>query len=162
MENPNPYESPREPEPRPRAQPLRRTLGVSIIILLTPPAVFIAVGATCGIPAILPSQMPVYARVAFPIFVLAALMVLAGVFDRPTPGDRNAAFRRLNQFLAVPVLVSIAAACGALLAIAFVYSEPRWTLRFGEGSYLLIAFAIFWLPPALTLGHVLVRAWRAK
>ena len=47
--DPNPYESPKVEQPLNRAQRLKRGLGLAAILLLTPPAMVIAVFTCCSV-----------------------------------------------------------------------------------------------------------------
>jgi len=80
MSEPNPYEPPREPEPATRKQLVKRGLGVGVILLLTPVAIFATFFVTCAV------AWPAMARVDEPepplfwtITLIPTALVAAGM-----------------------------------------------------------------------------------
>jgi hypothetical protein len=158
----NPYESPREPELLRVGQIVKRTIGVGTIILLTPPAMIIAGGVSCGA-SILTRQALLIPLVSagLPIALLFGLMGWAISIDRR---ERNAAkrdSRRAVLLAQVAPTVTLAAIFGVILAFgAFVAINEAMGVGIAPG--LFAGVIIFGAAPFLTLLVMLCRAWWAS
>jgi hypothetical protein len=157
MTDPNPYEPPQAPQPLKRVHVVKRGLGVAAILLLTPPAMVVAIMGSCAVARMAPGQ-PIWLAIGMPLAVLTGLMVGAVLLDRPRKGDPNQRPSRAGILLATPAVVVMAVGLGFLLALMIV----QLTTVPGQGvSGLWTALVLFWLPPTVALLAMLLIAWRA-
>ena len=162
MDDPNPYEPPKVTGPLRPAQLIKPGIGIGLILLLTPPAMAIAVLTSC---TLLTRFTPHVEGVEFiaavlPLVVLTGLMVWASVLARPRKDDPNQMSPRIGYLLITPVVVLLALAVGfglAMLAVFIVTSSG------GDpyGTAFPIAVIVFWLTPSAALLFMLWLAWRA-
>jgi len=158
MSEPNPYEPPREPEPLTREKVVKRSMAVAAIILLTPPAMAVAVAGSCTVAQVLRTDFPMMLILGAPLVVLTGLMVWASALDRRRKDDPNRQVSRASTLLATPVIVAGGYIVGygiALLAV-FVVGETFHDL----GRGLIAGMIAFWFPPAIALLAMLRLAWR--
>jgi Na+-transporting NADH:ubiquinone oxidoreductase subunit NqrD len=65
LSDPNPYEPPRHREPLTNAQVVKRGIGAGMILLFTPLAVLIAVGASCGAAIFVFTSLPLDSKTEY-------------------------------------------------------------------------------------------------
>ena len=151
----NPYEPPKSASKPTRR--LRQGVGVAIILLLTPPAMVIAVAGTCRmLPSIPGSGIPFACGV--PLLVLTGLMVTAAVLDRPRRGDPNSRPSRAAVLLGTPPVVAIAGFFAICIAAVLILASP--TLSAYEASMRTAPLIVWTITGAALLGMLLL-AWRA-
>ena len=160
MAEPNPYDPPRETERLTKGQVRKRQFGLGVILLLTPPAVAIAVISCCSAEQVLPEAMRQSVVFGGPPAVLAALMILAAVVAWPRNDMRKRTWSQVAILLATPVAVLVGWGGGFALA-ALVYSIAP-----GADNRLIVVWGwatavVFYLVPGLTLLGMLWLAWRA-
>ena len=149
--DPNPYESPRVEQPLKRSQMVKRGVGLAAILLLTPPAMIVAVLTCCTAGRWFPA---IGALIAFggPFALLTGLMACAAYFQSTiSKGDPNSTKSSLGIFVATPIFVALASVVGFVFA-AFAYAlQDEWAIM-----------VAFFLPPAVTLLWMLRLAWRSR
>ena len=148
--DPNPYESPQVEQPLKRSQIVKRGVGLAAILLLTPPAMIVAVLTCCTAGRWFPA---IGTLLAFggPFALLTGLMACAAYFQSTiSQQDPNSTKSSIGVFIATPIVVGLAVVVGFVFA-AFAYSDEN-------GWAMLVAF---FLPPAVTLLFMLVLAWRS-
>src|SRR5262245_45814207 len=80
MSEPNPYEAPREPEPTTTRKAVKRTVGVVVILALTPLAGFVTFFVSCVValsttnPIVIPAPPPGTPRPSIAVFWLMTLV----------------------------------------------------------------------------------------
>src|SRR6188768_1769834 len=114
----NPYESPREAKPLTREQVGKRAVGVGALILLTPPAMIIAVLCCCSGAGWLGNDFAVWIVFGGPFVVLTALMATGVVLDRSGASTPGSTASRTALFVGTPFVVAGATAIGFFLAAA--------------------------------------------
>jgi hypothetical protein len=160
MSDPNPYQSSQTTEPRRRNPLVKRGLGVGVILLLTPPAIVVAIASSCTAARAVPGYSAAFIPIAAPFLVLTGMMVAAVVLDRPQRGDPNRTRSRAGIFLATPAVVALAAGIGFGLGILVVQSTSVRSGGLNERA-MWLALIAFFLLPTLALLAMLIIAWRA-
>jgi hypothetical protein len=160
MSDPNPYEPPREPESLTIGQSVRRGIGVGAILLLTPPAMVIAVIACCSAERAVPVSIRTAVVFGGPPTVLTALMILAAAIAWPRKNSRNGVRSRVAILLATPVAVLIGWAVGFGLALLVVSVTPGRDDSLTAAAW-WTASVLFFICPGVTLLGMLWLAWRA-
>src|SRR5688572_26963088 len=147
MSEPNPYETPKTEQPLKRSQIVKRSVGLAVILLLTPPAMVIAILACCTAGAfnIIPHII-----LGVPLAILTVLMLVAAALHRSENKRQVGDKPRIALLLATPFCVAPSLALGFFLA-ASAYGQ--------NGFAIMVAF---WLPPATVLLLMLVLAWRFR
>lgn len=144
----NPYESSREPKPLTKIQIVKRAMGVGTIILLTPPAMIVAVWCCCsGATWVANGFSPVLAF-GGPFVVLTALMTTGFMLDRSRESNSDLAGLRIALFIATPFVVAMATVIGFFMAASGFSSA--WV------------FVYFYTPPTIALLLMLTLIWRTK
>lgn len=144
----NPYESPREPEPITKEQIAKRAVGLGALILLTPPAMIIAVLCCCSGASWLGYDFAGWIAFGGPLVILSALMATGVILDRFHASTTGPSASRIALFIGTPFVVAGATVAGFFLA-AVAYPTV-WML------------VLFFIPPALALLFMLLLIWRAK
>lgn len=160
MTEPNPYEPPRELEPLTRGQVVKRSVGVAAIILLTPPAMVIAVLVSCNSNWLSGVRFSTLAMIAIPLATLTALMVLAAVINGPRRRDSNRSGSRVDIFLATPLVVGVAMAMAFVVALVISAAGIDVLLKSSVPA-ILVSDVVFWVIVSAALLVMLWRAWRA-
>src|SRR5689334_4018525 len=99
----NPYESPQVEHPLERSQLFKRGVGLAAILLLTPPAMIIAVFTCCSVGRWFPGG-PQLLLVYFgiPFAILVGLMAWAAYESRPRKDDPDRPTPPIGVFVATP------------------------------------------------------------
>jgi hypothetical protein len=142
---PNPYESPKVEQPLKRSQVAKRAVGFGAILLLTPPAMVIAILTCCY--QLAPQHGPIV--IWIPFGLLTALMIAAAVVYRPKNGKRERGGLPIATLLATPIFVGLAGGVGFWWA----------TLEHPNAISMGVAF---FFPPTITLLAMLFLAWRCR
>src|SRR5688500_20270672 len=129
----NPYQSPQADKPLKRAQIVKRGVGLGAILLLTPPAFFLAVFTSCAA-SFAGSPVLTVVFLAIPPAALAGMLWAADHVRERREGDQN--FSRFRKTLyATPVVVLVASGIGlgcAVLAYGMRSEERR--VGYGRGE----------------------------
>ncbi|HZN36246.1 MAG TPA: hypothetical protein VFB80_20600 [Pirellulaceae bacterium] len=157
---PNPYESPRTGKPLSGVNVAKRSLALAILLLLTPPAMAIAVFGSCKALYVFPSDLLGIAYV-FPFLVLAGLMIAGAVLWWPRQDVPATKEHRVGLLLATPFAVAAATAVGFGLAVVGYFCAGRPGGNMIPGGEMLVLL-VFWLPPTGTLLYMLWLAWRHR
>src|SRR5437764_1166861 len=121
MSEPNPYEPPREPEPLTTGKVVKRSVGVAAVIVLTPPAMIVAIGISCTASTLRIGPIEgLLVSFGGPLLTLVALMVWAAALHRPGPKEPFTMPWRIGVLLATPIVVAVATAIGFGLAALVV------------------------------------------
>ena len=161
MTEPNPYDPPQSPVPLTRTQIVKRGLGVTLIILLTPPAMVVTVLGCCSVASRMTDPSRGAVALLLPLVVLTGLMFWAMHLDRPQAGNPNRRPSRAGIFLVTPAVVAAGIVLGFVLAAVVVLMAgsigglPLYELAMQNSIY------VFWLPPAAALLVMLGIAWRS-
>lgn len=148
---PNPYESPKTDQPlqrqqvAKREQVAKRAVAYAAILLLTPPAMVVAVWTCCSVGPIDDEQGLVVLWIPFGLLI--ALMIAAAVVYRPNHPTSKSDGPRVIALLTTPICVGLAAGVGF------------WWAALNYGNQLAMGVAFFF-PPAITLLAMLFLAWR--
>ena len=145
--DPNPYESPKTEQPLNRMQRLKRGIGLAAILLLTPPAMVIAVFTCCSAQLWFPG-FPSLITIVAPFALLTGLMGWAAYESRPRKEAPNTKNGPIGILLWTPVCVAVAGVLGFGLA-GVTYKAIGDGDDFIQGIWPTVA--AFWLPPAATL-----------
>lgn len=145
----NPYESPRAAEPLTREQVVKRAVGVGALILLTPPAMIVAVFCCCSATSWINGGLAGWIVFGGPFVVLAALMGTGIVLDRSRDSTPRSAASRFVLFIATPFVVAGATVAGFFFG-ALAY-PVGWAM-----------VATFFVPPAIALLFMLWLIWKTK
>jgi hypothetical protein len=161
----NPYEPPQELTPLKIHQVAKRRIGFGLVLLLTPPAMVIAVGVSCtaetwvrGLPGWTPRMVVTFVG---PIIGLTGMMGWAAILALREKTD----FKRVRRL--VLILLTTPLAVGAAMGIAYagiIAYVMFLDAKIGLSDIVTIGLAIsaFWLLPAATLLAMLWFAWRAR
>lgn len=159
MTEPNPYESPQSGEPISLGRVAKRAGGIGIILLLTPLAVLIALGASCtasilALRASHPGTDAAPFLLAAPVIPFGVLVAMTGYaawrhYRSTAPHERRG---RITILLLTPW--AVVAATG--LGFAATYALIEW----GQGEHVLTAIATFFATPLVALLAMLFWAWR--
>jgi len=158
---PNPYESPQAVQPLDRSRIVKRSVDFAAILLLTPPAMVIAVLACCSAQDALPGyELPI--MFGIPLGILLGLMIGATLLWRPRKDDPNSTRRGIGGVLqATPFCVAVAMGAGFVLAaLAYVAAGTAGGGMAAWGEWAILP--AFWSPPGVTLLLMLWLAWRNR
>ena len=159
MTEPNPYEAPQAAEPLSVGTAAKRAGGIGLILLLTPPAVFIAFGGSCAAALLTPdvSSPSIGYAIGFLMFLGIPWGVLVAMTSwaawrhyRSTESHERRG--RITILLLTPIVVA-----GAIwLGFAATNALMEW----GQGELYLLAIATLFATPLLALVAMLYLAWR--
>lgn len=157
----NPYESPQEAESLTSGQVAKRAMGVGAILLLTPPAMVIATGTSCGVSLFLRPPIPLIPLITagLPLGLLFGLMAWAASIDRQQRG-----FNRVQH--RARILLTVAPTVALWTIFAFVLAIPGGAvvgeiIQGGSLWAILGGTVIFCMVPSVVLVVMLCRAWLA-
>ena len=157
---PNPYEAPKMEQSLRPAQLVKRSIGLAVILLLTPPAFFFAVYTSCAVTiADVPILPPLF--ILFPPAALLGMLWAAAHLREKRKVD-TAQSRFMNTLYATPIAMLLMSAVGfgcAVFAYYLVVTSAEFVRLFGENWPMVFAF---WIPPGMALVVMLFRAWRYR
>lgn len=156
--DPNPYEPPQTKSPDSTEHLIKRGIGVGFILLLTPPAVGIAIWTSCSIRHVIGPDTAFWLAFVAPIVVLSALMACAAKLARRQQGDPSGIRERVRLLWATPPVFGLAIVAGFVFTAALVLLQTN--LHAYEQMMRLSPW-LFWTIPAIALIVMLIRAWRA-
>jgi hypothetical protein len=160
MSEPNPYESPKVDQPLKPVQIAKRSVGLAAILLLTPPAMVVAVAVCCTSPKFLPGGIAFLVILGGPFGVLLGLMGLAAFLDRTSNAAVGRTSKRGEFLMMIPLIFAAASLVGFILAlIGLTVSESIIT---GLEAAIYLGAAIFWIVTGGTLVASLIIAWRKE
>jgi hypothetical protein len=166
MSEPNPYEPPKTDQQLKRSQKLKRSVGVGVILLLTPPALVVTFLTCCTVSRVLFNEPGSVLGLIGPLLVLVGLMTWAARLDRGTRDERLTASRRRRILLAMPFIVAGSLFIGMLLAGVYLGVSEAISNRGNPDDAnrmdYSIATVLFVSAPTITLIAMLWRAWRAE
>ena len=149
---PNPYESPKTKQPLERSQVVnqvvKRSIGLAVTLLLTPPAMVILTLTCCEAAAL--NRGP-YIMFGVPLGMLMVQMIIAAAMYRSENAGLVGAKPRIALLLATPFCVAASIPLGFVLAAGLYGSNVEWLI-----------IGAFWLPPAAVLLLMLGLAWRFR
>jgi hypothetical protein len=156
MTEPNPYESPKVEQPLKAGQIVKRSIGVGVVLLLTPPAMLIAIGICCSASSFTPGWLTILVILFGPFVFLSGMMAWAASYVE----EDHRAPSRLKALYAVPRIVAVGVAVGIVCGIPFLAMDgPTVRETVGEEHiYEIIALA-FISPIVIAF---IVALWRAS
>jgi hypothetical protein len=155
---PNPYEPSKTDQPMAVSQVAKGGLGLAAVLLLTPPAMVIAVLACCSAGRSFPAHRMLVVF-GIPLGILIGLTTLAGIVWRPRCNDPRSVFRVV--LVSTPLCVASAAVVGFILAgLTYLLAEQPggWMPWWAEP----LMMAACWTPPAIALLWMLWLTWRNR
>jgi hypothetical protein len=157
----NPYEPPQELTPLTIHQRAKRRIGFGLVLLLTPPAMVIAVATSCSVASFAPSDGARWLVVfGGPLAVLCGMMMWAANFRGRKSGDSNRVQSPAGMLFATPVVTAVAMMIGFGLAIV-IFVAVNEALGVGVYPGMVAGVTTFWIAPAVALVVMLWLAWRA-
>jgi len=158
----NPYESPKTDKPLARSQIVKRSVGLAAVLLLTPPAMVIAVFVCCNVGVMFFPAHRLLVVFGIPLGILVGLTILAATLRGPRKDDlKNTGLPGIGVLLATPCFVALATVVGVVLAgLTYLAAElpggsmPPWA------DWAMMAAC--WSPPSITLLVMLWLVWRNR
>lgn len=152
---PNPYESPDTEQPLQRSQIAKRAVGFGTILLLTPPAMAIAIFSACTL-ASAPNLQPL---VYSPLIIFGGLLYWAAYARQQLDGDLPRKAECIRVLWLTPLLVGLSFAVSIVLIYLAYAANVRTN---GKAFAWWEMLCIFWAPPTVVLLLMLQRAWRYR
>jgi hypothetical protein len=164
---PKPYRAPEETKPLANLAVTKRAIGLAVTLLLTPPALAIAVIGSCKIAEAVPGDLGLFIVLGGPFAALCAvLMSILATSNRLVENrEREIAVDRILS--ATPIAVGLCYVVGWVIGIVVFFVVSDVYVRRGlnpDDSQLTgmkAAKFAFWVPPGIALVVMLSQAWIA-